>query len=238
MSESILNLVNPQRSAPPASLQIDVIADFVCPWSRLGKQRMDAALASVYGPVEVTWYPFQLNPEMPAGGLGLDEYLTSKFGGREAVAPALAQLTATARADGIDFDFDRISRVPNTVDAHRLMKLAAGSETQSRLAAELYDGFFDRGLDIGNRDVLMELAATAGLERERIARTLDDERTREGVLAAEAQARKAGVTGTPNFLVNKRLFVVGAQSTDTLLSAFDRAMFGEESDQPVSETVH
>jgi predicted DsbA family dithiol-disulfide isomerase len=50
--------------------------------------------------------------------------------------------------------------------------------------------------------------------------------------------RKSGITGVPNFLINKRLFVIGAQSTEALVNVFDRAMFGEESDQPVSPVVH
>ena len=67
---------------------------------------------------------------------------------------------------------------------------------------------------------------------------LEDNRSKDIVLAQEAQVRKSGVTGVPDFLVNKRLFVVGAQRTENLVGVFDRAMFGEESDIPVSETVH
>ena len=47
-----------------------------------------------------------------------------------------------------------------------------------------------------------------------------------------------GVTGVPDFLVNKRLFVTGAQSTEILVNVFDRAMFGEDSELPVSEILH
>jgi predicted DsbA family dithiol-disulfide isomerase len=71
-----------------------------------------------------------------------------------------------------------------------------------------------------------------------INKTLDDDVTRRTVLSQEAQVRRSGVTGVPDFLINKRLFVIGAQSTESLVNVFDRAMFGQESDLPVSATVH
>ncbi len=71
-----------------------------------------------------------------------------------------------------------------------------------------------------------------------ILAALEDNRTKDIVLAQEAQVRQSGVTGVPDFLVNKRLFVVGAQRTDSLVNVFDRAMFGADSDLEVSQTVH
>lgn len=238
MKESILDLVNRTATQTPASLRIDVIADFVCPWSYIGKQRLDEALASVFGPVQVSWHPFQLNPDMPEDGMAFEEYLRSKFGDPEALEPALEQLTRLGAAQGLELRFDRIQRVPSTRAAHRLMKLAESEGRQSELAAQLYRAFFTGGEDIGRRDVLLEIARRAGLPGEAAVRQLDDETADRIVLAEEAEARKAGVTGVPDFMINKRLFVVGAQSTATLLDAFDRAMFGEDSDLPVSGTVH
>ena len=225
--------------APLATLQVDVIADLVCPWSYLGKRRLDDALLSVHGPSEVSWYPFQLNPEIPEQGLPLDEYITSKFGDRATVEPVLRELEALGRAEGIDFRFDKIKRVPNSVNAHRLMKLA---ETQGidapMLAGKMYRGFFEEGWDISDRDVLTQIGTETGLRAADIGKTLDDDLSRRVVLSQEAQVRQSGVTGVPGFLVNKRLFVIGAQSTDDLVNVFDRAMFGEESDLPVSPIVH
>ena len=222
-----------------ATLQVDVIADLICPWCYLGKKRLDDALAAVHGPSIVTWFPFQLNPAMPDDGMPLDEYLASKFGDPENLAPGLEQLKAAGKAAGIDFRFDRIASVPNTLNAHRLMNLAElkGANT-SLLAERMLQAFFTNGLDISNPDVLAEIGETCNLGRVEILTTLDDDRSRSLVLGQEAQVRQSGVTGVPDFLVNKRLFVVGAQRTENLVSVFDRAMFGEESDSPVSLTVH
>ena len=226
-----------QRS--PATLQVDIIADLICPWCFLGKKRLDDALAAVHGPSVITWFPFQLNPGMPVEGMPFEDYLASKFGDPEMLQPGLAELTAAGKAEGIDFRFDLISHVPNTLNAHRIMNLAEqiGADT-STLAEKILGGFFSQGLDISDRDVLVQLGDEAGLGSSEILMTLEDDKSKSIVLSQEAQVRRSGVTGVPDFLINKRLFVVGAQKTENLVNVFDRVMFGEESDQPVSPTVH
>jgi len=223
----------------PATLQVDVIADLICPWCFLGKKRLDDALAAVHGPSIITWYPFQLNPGMPREGMPFEDYLASKFGDPELLQPGLDELTAAGRAEGVDFRFDLISHVPNTLNAHRLMSLAEmkGVDT-SRLAEKILDGFFSQGLDISDPDVLAVLGSDLGLGSMDILSFLEDDKSKSIVLSQEAQVRQSGVTGVPDFLVNKRLFVVGAQRTENLVNVFDRVMFGEESDIPVSATVH
>src|SRR5690606_24712717 len=90
----------------PALLQVDVIADLVCPWCYLGKRRLDDALLAVHGPSAVTWYPFQLSPDIPPEGVGFEEFLAARFGDPVALQPLLAELTAAGRAEGIDFRFE------------------------------------------------------------------------------------------------------------------------------------
>ncbi|MEE8344465.1 MAG: DsbA family oxidoreductase [Woeseiaceae bacterium] len=239
MSQYLSNIVGQDGKPLQAALQVDVIADLVCPWCYLGKRRLDDALLAVHGPSNVSWYPFQLNPAMPAAGMEFEEYLASKFGDPKELRPALEQLTTEGRMEGVNFRFDKLSRVPSTLNAHRLMKLAETERVNtSDLAEEFLKGFFESGLDIGDRDVLIELATRHGLEISDINKTLDDDLSRRAVLAQEAQVRQGGITGVPAFLVNKRLFVVGAQSTEALVSAFDRAIFGEFSDNPVAATIH
>jgi predicted DsbA family dithiol-disulfide isomerase len=227
----------PQGSV--ATLRVDVIADLACPWSFLGKKRLDKALAAVRGPSHVTWYPFQINPTMPDVGMPIDEYIAGRFGDRDKLQPAIDELVSIGREQGIDFRFDRITHVPNTLNAHRLMNLAEQqSADTSSLADKILEGFFAHGLDISNPDVLGELGAGAGLGRNDILTTLEDERSRNIVLSQEAQVRQSGVTGVPDFLINKRLFVMGPQHTEDLVRVFDRAMFGEFSDSPVSPVIH
>lgn len=222
-----------------ATLRVDIIADLVCPWCYLGKRRLDAALAAVHGPSRLRWLPFQLNPGMPAEGMLLEEYLLAKFGDPARVQPGLDELTRTGLDEGVRFRFDLVERVPNTLAAHRLLQHAVGEGASTAGIAEgLLSAFFEEGRDIADRDVLVDVGGNYGLSRSSVLRALEDERGRAHVLAQEAEVRKGGVSGVPNFLVNDRLFVVGAQPTAVLVDAFDRAMFGDESERPVSDSLH
>lgn len=235
----LTTLTRDADAASPAVLRVDVIADLICPWCYLGKRRLDDALSAVHGPSQISWYPFQLNPAMPAGGMPFEEYLSSRFGDAELLQPAMDELRAAGKSEGINFRFEKLTQVPNTLDAHRVMRLAESTgASPSDLAETILRSFFEEGLDIADRDILVELGGRHGLESPAVHKTLDDDLSRRIVLSQEAQVRQSGVTGVPDFLVNKRLFVVGAQPTENLVNVFDRAMFGEESDLVVSPTVH
>src|SRR3954467_13715012 len=103
---------------------IDVISDVVCPWCWIGKRRLEKAIAAFDGEIKVRWLPFQLNPQMPKEGISRREYRTKKFGSWERSQELDAQVAAAGAGEGIHFPFDRMERTPNTLDAHRLIRLA------------------------------------------------------------------------------------------------------------------
>jgi len=228
-----------RRLAPTAALHVEVIADLVCPFCYLGKRRLDHAMEAVQGPSDVNWVPYQLNPDMPENGLPLDEYLLTRFGNPAYIEPALEQLTNEGRLEDINFRFDRVSQVPNTLRAHRLMYLAESEGVdQTALAEELMKAFFERGEDIGNKEILIELGGRHGIAARDAEKIIDDEAAKQIVLSREAQVRSSGIAGVPGYLLNRRLLVIGAQDTDALVNAFDRAMFGEGNDSIVSPALH
>jgi predicted DsbA family dithiol-disulfide isomerase len=176
---------------------------------------------------------------MPEKGMSLEEYLSLRFGSPANVQPVLDQLAADARHENIELRFDRIRHVPNTLRAHQVMYLAETQRRdQSALAEELLAAFFRRGEDIGDREILVELAARHGLLPDDVDRVMDDDSSRQIVLSREAQVRSSGISGVPGFLLNRRLLVIGAQDEDTLVNAFDRAMFGEGNDAIISPALH
>ncbi|MDH3585986.1 MAG: DsbA family oxidoreductase [Gammaproteobacteria bacterium] len=245
MSELLSHLVRTrgagpdQGPSPAAALHVEVIADLVCPFCYIGKRRFDQAMQAVQGPSDISWYPYQLNPDMPEEGMSLHDYLSMRFGSPANVEPVLQQLAADACQEDIDFRFDRIEHVPNTLRAHQLMYLAETQrKDQSALAEELMTAFFRRGEDIGNLEILVELGGRHGLLPEDIDRVTVDESVRQIVLSREAQVRSSGIAGVPGFLLNRRLLVIGAQDTDALVNAFDRAMFGEGNDAIISPALH
>ena len=245
MSESFQQFERTRRTgpeqgpAPAAALHVEVIADLVCPFCYIGKRRLDQAMQAVQGPSDVSWYPYQLNPDMPDGGMSLEEYLSMRFGSPANVQPVLDQRAADARQEDVDLRFDRIRHVPNTLRAHQLMYLAETQrKDQSALAEELMTAFFKRGENIGDIEILVELAGRHGLMPDDVLRVTADDSSRQVVLSREAQVRSSGIAGVPGFLLNRRLLVIGAQNTDTLVNAFDRAMFGEGNDAIVSPALH
>ena len=228
-----------QGPAPAAALHVEVIADLVCPFCYIGKRRLDQAMQAVRGPSDVSWFPYQLNPDMPEDGMSLEDYLSMRFGSPANVQPVLDQLAADARVEDIDLRFDRIRHVPNTLQAHQLMYLAETQrKDQSALAEELMTAFFGRGEDIGDVETLVALGGRHGLIPDDIRRVTAEDSSRQVVLSREAQVRSSGIAGVPGFLLNRRLLVIGAQNTDTLVNAFDRAMFGEGNDAIVSPALH
>ena len=240
MSETLSNIVrSSDRVAITAALHIEVIADFVCPFCFIGKRHLDEALKAVQGPCDVSWNPFQLNPEIPPEGLPFDIYLTKRFGSPANVEPVLEHLTEDGKASGIQFRFDRIQHVPNTLPVHQLMQHAAtAGADQSAIADHLMSAFFEDGSNIGERGILVDIAKAHGISAKETTEAIGSDRIRQIVVTREAQVRSSGIAGAPGFLINQRLLVVGAQPIDNMINAFDRAMFGEGSDSLASPALH
>lgn len=240
MSETYSSIARlDSRLAPTAALHVEVVADVICPFCFLGKRRLDEALKAVQGPSDVSWYPYQLNPDMPQDGLSLDEYLATRFGNPANIQQALEHLETEGRKEGIEFRFDRIANVPNTLRAHQVLYLAESlGVDQGVLAEYLMKAFFERGADIGDIETLLDLTSRHGLAAADVLKVIDDQAAKQVVLSREAQVRSSGIAGVPGYLLNRRLLVIGAQDTEVLVSAFDRAMFGEGTDGIVSPAPH
>lgn len=209
-----------------STLTIDFVSDVVCPWCYLGEKRLAAALANETAPVVVRWRPFQLDPTIPAGGLDRGEYMARKFGrdGRlDAVHDQLVRLGAEV---GIAYDFDKITRAPNTLDAHRLIRWSAEAGVQGEVVDRLFSAYFVEGRDVGDRAVLIDVAARSGLDVDRIGQLLDQEADIEAVKGEIAEAQTLGVTGVPFFILAGTLGVPGAQDVATLKRAIAQARAG------------
>lgn len=196
-------------------IKLDIFSDPVCPWCYIGKTYLDRALEAEPGHMfEIEWHPFQLNPDMPAGGADRASYLAEKFGGRERAAAIYDRIEHAAREAGIEIDFSRITRTPNTLDAHRLIHWAGLEGRQSMVKGALFRAYFREGRDIGDRAVLADIGAASGLDREMLVRLLDSDADREGILARDAHARERGVSAVPTFVIGNRYVLQGAQPAD------------------------
>jgi predicted DsbA family dithiol-disulfide isomerase len=205
---------------------IDIVSDVVCPWCYIGKRRLEAALASRDGPPPlIRWHPFQLNPDLPVGGIDRRAYLEDKFGGPDGAREVYGRVEAAGREAGIPFAFERIRRQPNTADAHRLIAWAqsVGDGQAEQLIERLFKAYFTEGVDIGDVDELARLAGEAGYDAGAARAHLASDAGRAEVAAADERTRSMGIGGVPFFIFNRRLAVSGAQPPDVLLDAMAQA---------------
>ncbi len=204
-------------------LEIDVVSDVVCPWCYLGKRKLDAAIAQAPGlTFDIRWRPFQLDPTIPPEGLDRHEYMARKFG-PEKIAAIHERLTDAGREEGLTFNFSAIKRSPNTLDAHRLIRWSHAKDKQAQVVERLFALYFSEGADIGDRDVLVQVADEAGLDGALVRRLLTDGTDTGSVREEVATAARMGVSGVPFFIFGGKYAVSGAQPVDALLGAIWKA---------------
>lgn len=205
-------------------IYVDIVSDTICPWCYIGKRRFERALElSGRSDVALSWRPFQLNPDMPPEGMTRDDYVRAKFGGGDRPRQIYQAIAESGREAGIEFNFSRIRRTPNTVLSHRLVHWSAKNERQDELVGELFKAYFEDGLDVGDLDTLVECARRAGLDAPTARRYLMGDEGRQEVVASDVYARRLGINGVPCFIVNRKYAVSGAQPPSAFVEVFNLA---------------
>jgi NAD(P)H dehydrogenase (quinone) len=210
------------RSAMTARLplHLDVVSDVVCPWCYIGKRRLERALAAIDDvAVTVRWRPFFLNPWIPREGIARAEYLEKKFGSVARYGEIAARVAQEAAGEGLTYDASAISRQPNTVDCHRLIRWAADIGRAGEMKQILMDRYFRDGADLTRIDVLVEAAAVCGLDAGEARGWLVGDRDVDLVVEEAEAASAAGVTGVPTFILGGKFALSGAQPPRQLAAA-------------------
>lgn len=196
-------------------IRLDIFSDPVCPWCYLGKANLDRALeAAPEHPFQIEWHPFQLNPDMPPEGVDKRDYLSARFGGDAKVDEIHDRLRQIAKQNGVDLDPDVPKRIPNTLNAHRLIHWAGIEGRQTPVVAALFRAYWKEGRDIGNPVVLADIAGAAGMDRTATLRLLQSDADTDDLRARDQDARDKGVTAVPTFLIAQQYVVSGAQPPD------------------------
>jgi predicted DsbA family dithiol-disulfide isomerase len=207
-------------------LRVDIWSDVVCPWCAIGKRRFEAALARFAhkDEVEVVWRAFELDPSAPAVQPGDNATrLARKYGRtREQAVAMMQQVAETAAREGLDFDLVN-ARSGNTFDAHRVLHLAAERGRQDAVKERFLRGYMSEQQPIGDREVLVRLAAEAGLDPEEVRSTLASDGFAAEVREEEEVAHRLGIHGVPFFVLGEAIGVSGAQPAEVLLRALDQA---------------
>jgi predicted DsbA family dithiol-disulfide isomerase len=220
-------------------MRIDFVSDVACPWCAVGLNSLERALEKI-GPdiaVEIHFQPFELNPTMVAEGADAGEYLKAKYGMGDA---QLAHNRGVIRERGaaVGFAFGDRARVWNTFDAHRLLHwaglqdqaagVAAGASGKQRaLKHALLQAYHGEGRNPGAKEVLLDLAASVGLDVQQAAAVLAEGRYADEVRAAERQWQQAGIQSVPAVVINQRHLVSGGQPPEVFEQALRQIAQGE-----------
>jgi predicted DsbA family dithiol-disulfide isomerase len=198
-------------------VSIDMISDVICPWCFLGKRRLDRALTQLHEiEVEVNFRPFFLDATIPAEGMDRRAYMVAKFG-EERLKTIHDPLLAAGKETGIDYQFDKITRTPSSMNAHRLLRWAHQAETQRTVKEALFTAYWSWGQDISQIDVLKTIATVNGMHGDDIAKMLESDLDKAQVLEEAQMAQQIGVTGVPTFILNRKYGMVGAQPEGALI---------------------
>ncbi len=206
-----------------APLRLDVVSDSICPWCYVGKRHLEQALTVLRDEeldFALHWRPFQLNPDMPKAGVERRSYRLAKFGSWERSQALDAQVAAAGSAVGLTFRHDLMERTPNTVASHILVRLAheaGGASLQDRVVEALFQAYFAEGRDIGDEEVLLHVAAGAGLQRDPVRSRLRDPAAAGTVIQDEQLARGLRLNGVPSVVFDGHPLFAGAQPVEGIL---------------------
>jgi len=196
---------------------IKVFADTICGWCFIGQTKLNKAVKNFpETKFEIEHVPFQLNPDMPKEGIERDQYLKMKFGGKEFAQPMYDRMTEEANKVGLNFNINNIKKTLNTVLSHLLIKLAKQTNVQNQVKEKIYHSYFVEGLDIGNKEILINIATEFNIKESEVNNFFNTHNV-EKVNSYIGIAKEKEINGVPFFEIGKDV-VSGAQSSANLES--------------------
>ena len=205
-------------------LTIEIFSDVICPWCFIGKRRLDKALLGETGDdVALRWRPYQLYPGLPPQGRDRRAFIRRRHGAAADPTQIPGLIREEAEQEGLELRYDLITRLPNTLLAHRLMELAALRDCQDALAEAIFVGYFCRGEDVGDSDTLLNIGVQAGLDGQESEQVLAGDFGLAEVKQQLQRAPDVGVAVVPGYVLGGGFLLPGAQSVDTLQQFIARA---------------
>ncbi|MGB7841716.1 MAG: DsbA family oxidoreductase [Salinimicrobium sp.] len=207
-------------------MTIDIWSDVRCPFCYIGKRKFEAALEKFAHKEEVSvnWHSYQLDPNLKTqpGTSTLDYFVQEKNISREEAREMFSNVEKMAAETGLEMD-PNISVVANSFKAHLLIQLAKEKDRVAELKEELFKAHFSEGKNIDDEKTLLEIATSAGLDREEAQKALNSEEYAYAVKQDEMHAQQIGVRGVPFFVFENKYGVSGAQPSETFLEVMEKA---------------
>ncbi|KAJ9064733.1 hypothetical protein DSO57_1027271 [Entomophthora muscae] len=206
-------------------IEIQVVADFVCPWCFIGKRRLEKAIqqfketSSKQVEFTVKWLPYQLVPDAPKKSIKKSDSYAQRFGADRA-KQMISDMIQMGKSEGIAFDYR--GKIGNTFDAHRLIAYAEEFNLQNELAEQLFHAYFEKARDIANNEVLVNIAAEVGLDRTKVQAYLDSDEGVKKVSQRLYGVRLDGISGVPSYFIQGNFYFSGAKDPATFVTAFEQ----------------
>ncbi|MEF9873747.1 MAG: DsbA family oxidoreductase [Glutamicibacter sp.] len=218
------------QSPEDKRIRVDIFSDIACPWCFIGKRRFERGVeAFEYSQnVDVYWHSYQLDPSLPENYDGSEaEYLSQMKGlGQEQVAQMLDHVTTQAAAEGLNYDFANL-KVANSFTALRVLEYAKKHGAGNEMKEALLSAHFEKGLNTGDLETLLELAGTLGLDTGELRAKLSSGSYVEEVNADIVQARELGISGVPFFIIDGKYGISGAQPAEVFANALAQVHSGD-----------
>jgi predicted DsbA family dithiol-disulfide isomerase len=204
------------------TIKIDVVSDIVCPWCYIGKRRLEKAIDQLSGEYdfEIEYHPFELNPSMPVAGADHKEYLSQKFGSESRYHQLTDHVTQVAAQEGLQFNYDKQKKSPNTRLMHSIVQLAKLEGKHTQAVEAFFKAYFTDGIDLSAKENLVAIAKSIGLEDAANEKLFADDQAQRQVALSENEMGKLGITGVPFYIINNKYGVSGAQASETFAKAF------------------
>jgi predicted DsbA family dithiol-disulfide isomerase len=202
-------------------MHIDVYQDTVCPWCRIGKRHLELALEGYEQPVSVAYHSFYLNPDIPPEGYDFRPYMIAKGGGQIELEGFFDGPRERGAAVGLTFNFEDITRAPNTTLSHQLIAITPDAD-RAAMTDAIYAAYFEHGRDIGELAVLLDIAEGQGVDREMTREKLEAGAGLEDVEADVAMAQRLSISGVPFFVINGKYGFSGAQPPQMIRSVLEQ----------------
>ena len=201
-------------------MNIKFFADTICGWCYIGHSRLLKALKN-FKNTSFTFEhaPFQLNPDMPEKGIKREEYLKYKFGSKEAAKPMYDNMVQEALKENLKFNLEKIQITPNTNFSHILIKLAFSKNIGHEVLSKIFDAYFSKGKNIGDRNSLVEIGKSCNIDEKEVYEALTSEKAINEIKKSDTIARSMGINGVPFFEINNKTYISGAQSGTNLIEA-------------------
>ena len=205
------------------TLKIDIVSDVVCPWCVIGFKNLKKAMKTLEADLnfKISWKPYELHPEIPQNGYDKKLFMEQKFGSSNGRSH-YNEITRVGESVGFEFNFSKAKRIPNTFMAHRLLWMVEKHHLQTELSEALFKAYFTDGLNIGSKEVLVDLSASVGLEKKEVIDFLNSEEGGQETADLEMAFIEKSIGAVPTYFINNKYIIQGGQEPETFVAFFKK----------------